>query len=127
MQGELGVDSKLKQLERIAKENAEYSQRMRSRFVHSNIVGVDIEENDSDEYSYEYESGSSYSYDYEYEEDGYSKSHSEDSLESHSEDNSENHSEEDSYSYSYDSEWDSDEEIDIHIATEQTPSAERKA
>ena len=59
-----------------------------------------------------------------YEEDGYSKSHSEDSLE--------NHSDEGSYSYTYDSydsynsEWDSDEEIEIHIATEQTPSAERK-
>ena len=51
----------MQRLDRIAEENAEYSQRVKSRFVHSNIVGVDREEEYS-EYDY-------YDYDYSYDSD----------------------------------------------------------
>lgn len=54
----------MQRLDRIAEENAEYSQRVKSRFVHSNIVGVDREEEYS-EYDY-YDEDSYYDYDYSY-------------------------------------------------------------
>lgn len=54
----------MQRLERIAEENAEYSQRVKSCFVYSNIVGIDKEEELS-EYD-DYDDDSYYDYDYSY-------------------------------------------------------------
>lgn len=57
----------MQRLEKIAEENAEYSQRVKSRFVYSNIVWIDKEEEFS-EYDY-YDDDSYYDYDYSYDSD----------------------------------------------------------